>query len=453
MTTYDVAVIGGGPGGYVAAEKAAQAGLSTILFEERDLGGTCLNRGCIPTKALLRTANLFEEAKHGASLGVVADPQFNFEAAHKTKSEVVQKLRGGVASLMKKCGVEVIPHKAQISGEHTIVADGETYEANNIIIAVGTTPAIPPIEGVDGEGVYTSDDFLEDNSPNPNSIIIFGVGVIGMEFASIFSSLGKEVTVFGRGPAVLKSLDSELGQRLSADMKKRGVALNLNCQVTSFSGKPGDMKATYTDKNGDEHEVCAEAVLVCTGRTPNTKELFTGDFSVEMNRGYVVCDETGKTSCPSIWAIGDVRAGAIQLAHFASAQGENVVSVIAGKKPEVDESVVPSCVYTHNEIAEVGLTQSKAKDQGIEVEVAKLPLGTNGKCLIEGAQTGLYKLVFDPASHKLLGASLMCPHATDLIAELALAVKLGLTAENIVSTIHAHPTVSEMTREVAATIL
>lgn len=453
MCDFDVAVIGGGPGGYVAAEAAAKAGLSTLLFEERDLGGTCLNRGCIPTKALLRSGHIFEEAAHGEKLGVIADPKFDFEAAHANKAEIVQKLRAGVGQLMKKCGVNVIAEHAQISGEHTVVAGGQTYDCKNIIIATGTTPAHPSVEGIDLPGVYTSDDLLEDNPPNVKSIAIFGVGVIGMEFASFFQSIGAEVNLFGRGPQVLRVLDSEISQRLMADMKKRGVKFNMNASVKKFSGTPGNMTVTYDDKDGNEQEVNAEGILVCTGRTPNTAGLFTSDFTVEMNRGYIVCDENGQTSCPSIYAIGDVRAGAIQLAHFASAQGENVVNVIAGKKPEIDEGVVPSCVYTAIEIAEVGTTQAKAKEAGIEVDVAKLPLGTNGRCLIEGAQSGLYKLVFDHNTHKLLGASLMCPFATELIAELALAVKLGLTAEDIERTIHAHPTINELTRETTKTIL
>lgn len=450
MAEFDIAVIGGGPGGYTAAEKAAHRGKNVVLFEERELGGTCLNRGCIPTKALLRSAESYGKATRSADMGVtVQGAAFDSQVAHQRKAQVVATLRDGVQHLMDKHGVTVVHERATIADAHTVEAAGQSYDVGNIIIATGSAPAVPPIEGIRLPGVYTSDDLLADDAPHLESIIIVGGGVIGLEFASMYSELGIPVAIVEAADRILPPFDKEIAQRMGSSLKKRGVEINAKCRVTSFSGTPGAMQVTFEDKKGESHTLTAAGVLVAVGRTPATKGLFADGAEPEMERGALIVDEKGETSIPGIYAIGDVRAHTIQLAHVASAQAENVVSVILGNEPEVDENVVPSCVYTFPEIAQVGMTEAQAKEAGLEFERAKVLASANGKCLIEGVDTGMAKLVAEKGTGKLLGAQLVCPHATDMIAEISLAIQAGLTAGDLVSAIHPHPTVSEMIRDAA----
>lgn len=454
MNTFDIAVIGAGPGGYTAAEKAARAGKSVVLFEERELGGTCLNRGCIPTKALLRSAEAYHSAKHSTDLGVSTIGVTLDHAVMQTrKSQVVTTLREGIQTLMDKSGVSVVTARATITGPGAIEAAGETYHADNIIIATGSAPATPPIEGIHSPGVYTSDDLLADDAPELSSIVIVGGGVIGIEFASMYSALGVDASIVEAAERILPPFDKEIAQRMTTTLKKRGVEINTRCRVMSFAGNPGSMQVTFEDKKGETHTLEAEGVLVAVGRTPSTKGLFAEGFSVETQRGAISVDEVGQTSEKGIYAIGDVRYLGIQLAHAASAQAENVVASICGDARPVDESLVPSCVYSFPEIAQAGLTEAEAKEAGIEIVRAKALASANGKCLIEGVESGMAKIVAEKQTGRIIGAQLICPHATDMIAELALAIRNNLTAADLVSAIHPHPTVSEMVREAAAQLL
>ncbi len=451
MESFDIAVIGGGPGGYTAAAKAAKAGKSVVLFEERELGGTCLNRGCIPTKALLRSAEAYHKARNSADLGVSArGVELDESVMHERKDQVVQTLRAGVNSLMVKSGVTVVHERAMVAGPHTVQTPWQDYEVGSIIVATGSVPAIPPIEGIRIPGVYTSDDLLSSDAPSLSSIVIVGGGVIGLEFASMYSAIGVQVFIVEAAERILPTFDKEVSQRMATALKKRGVEINVRCRVTSFSGTPGQMEVSFQDKKGSEQVLRAEGVLVAVGRTPSTKGLFAEGAEPHMERGAIVVDELGRTSIPGVYAIGDVRHHGIQLAHVAAAQAENVVSTILGKEPEVDESLVPGCVYTFPEIAQVGMTEAQAKDAGIEVVRAKALASANGKCLIEGVDVGMAKLVAEKGTGRILGAQLVCPHATDMIAELALAIKGKLCAADLVSAIHPHPTVSEMVRDAAA---
>ncbi len=431
--SYDIAVVGGGPGGYVAAEEAAARGLSVVLFERDFVGGTCLNRGCIPTKTLLH------DAAPGAS----------FVAMHARKRAVVEQLRGSIEKLLKQRKVTVVRGSATIVAPGVVRCDGQDYEARDIIVATGSVPATIPVPGIDLPGVYSSDDLLEGEGINLSSLAIVGGGVIGIEFATLYAQLGAHVTVIEATERILPTLDREIAQRVGMHLKKRGVAVEASARVVSIEGKPGALTVSYLDKRGGEKSVEAEGVLVACGRRANTEGLFAPGVQPELERGALVCDGDGHTSIERLWAIGDVVAGVVQLAHVAEAQARNVVAAIRGAEPPVDARVVPSCVYTSPEVASVGLTEGEAKERGIAVRTAKALTGANGKCLVEESESGYVKLVADAESGVIVGAQLVCPRATDLVAELALAISLGCTARQLAAVIHPHPTVSELISDAA----
>lgn len=442
---YDIAIIGGGPGGYTAAEKAAKAGLQVVLFEQEDLGGTCLNRGCMPTKALLHSAETFAALAHAQDLGVhTQGASYDFAAMHQRKAQVVETLRQGVEKLMKANKITVVHGQACIQKAGVVTCNEETYEVRDILIATGSKVAYPPIPGIDLPGVYNSRDMLQGNGQDFSSMVIIGGGVVGVEFASIYRCLGCQVTLLEAADHILPFMDREIAQRLTMILKKQGVTVEAKAMVQRIEGYPDAMTVTYTDKKGAEHQITAQGVLAAAGRIANLDGLFGPDFSLELDRGAVVGDEIGRTSVPHVYVIGDAKARNIQLAHVASAQGENVIADILGKRPPLDMSVVPSCVYTVPEIASVGLTEEKAKADGIAVKTGKYLTGANGKCLIEGTESGYVKLVTDSATGRLLGAQLVCPRATDMVGELTVAIQKGLTAADLAQVIHPHPTFSEM---------
>lgn len=442
---FDIAIIGGGPGGYTAAEKAAKAGLQVVLFEQEDLGGTCLNRGCMPTKALLHSAETFAALSHAQDLGVhTQGASYDFAAMHQRKAQVVETLRQGVEKLMKANKITVVHGQACIQKAGVVTCNDETYEVQDILIATGSKVAYPPIPGIDLPGVYNSRDMLQGNGQDFTSLVIIGGGVVGVEFASIYRCLGCQVTLLEAADHILPFMDREIAQRLTMILKKQGVTVEAKAMVQRIEGYPDAMTVTYTDKKGAEHQITAQGVLAAAGRIANLDGLFGPDFSLELDRGAVVGDEIGRTSVPHVYVIGDAKARNIQLAHVASAQGENVIADILGKRPPLDMSVVPSCVYTVPEIASVGLTEEKAKADGIAVKTGKYLTGANGKCLIEGTESGYVKLVTDSATGRLLGAQLVCPRATDMVGELTVAIQKGLTAADLAQVIHPHPTFSEM---------
>ncbi len=442
---FDIAIIGGGPGGYTAAEKAAKAGLQVVLFEQEDLGGTCLNRGCMPTKSLLHSAETFAALAHAQDLGVhTQGVSYDFAAMHQRKAQVVETLRQGVEKLMKANKITVIHGQACIQKAGVVTCNDETYEVQDILIATGSKVAYPPIPGIDLPGVYSSRDMLQGNGQDFASLVIIGGGVVGVEFASIYRCLGCQVTLLEAADHILPFMDREIAQRLTMILKKQGVTVEAKAMVQRIEGYPDAMTVTYTDKKGAEHQITAQGVLAAAGRIANLDGLFGPDFSLELDRGAVVGDEIGRTSVPHVYVIGDAKARNIQLAHVASAQGENVIADILGKRPPLDMSVVPSCVYTVPEIASVGLTEEKAKADGIAVKTGKYLTGANGKCLIEGTESGYVKLVTDSATGRLLGAQLVCPRATDMVGELTVAIQKGLTAADLAQVIHPHPTFSEM---------
>ncbi len=448
---YDIAIIGAGPGGYTAADEAAKAGKTVVLFEERDLGGTCLNRGCIPTKALIHAAETAHAAASSRDVGVSCENvTFDMAQAHARKDEVVGQLRDGIAKLMRADKVEVVEGHATIAGAGVVECAGNRYEADDIIIATGSVPNKVPIPGIDGPGVYTSDDLLEGEVIELSSIAIIGGGVIGMEIAGMYANAGVAVHVLEAAERILPPMDKDIAQRVAMLGKKQGMSISAGVRIQSIAGEPGSVTVTYLDKKGAEQQLVVDGVLAATGRRSNLEGLFAEgcDCVPEVGRG-VVADASGATSVAHLWVIGDAKAGNIQLAHVASAQARNVVAAICGNDATVDESVVPSCVYTSPDVASVGMTEAEAKDAGISVKCAKAVTGSNGKCLIEGAPSGFIKLVTCADTGVILGAQLVFPRATDMIAELTLAVQLKLTAAQLARAIHPHPTFCEAIGELA----
>lgn len=434
---YDVMIIGGGPGGYTAANKAARNGLKTVLFEKNKIGGTCLNRGCIPMKSLIQSAHVYKDAKDGELFGVSAqNVSLNYDRVKERRDEVVTQLRTGVEKSLKANKVDVVSGEAKIIEKDKVSCNGEIYEGDHIVIAAGSIPAIPPIEGK--EYAITSDDVLEKDHQLKSSIIIIGGGVIGCEIADALNTYGVNVTVIEMADRLLPTLDKELGTRLNMFFKKKGITAICSAAVKKISE---DHSVTFTDKKGEEQVLQADEVLIATGRRADIASLAEDSLGLEINRG-VVSDDNGKTNIDNIYVIGDARSGNIQLAHVAEAQGENIVDLILGKDPEIDMSVIPSGIYTEPEIASVGVGEDQLKEKGIEYQSKKFLTGANGKCLIENSESGFVKILI--ADDVIVGGSIITPHATELIGELAIAVQKKMSPDQFVKVVHPHPTISEM---------
>ena len=450
MNEYQLIVIGAGPGGYEAAIRAAQLGLTTALVENRQVGGTCLNRGCIPTKALLHAAALYRGVQEFESVGLCAQGvSFDIQKVHDRKNQVIEQLRSGIEQLIKANKIDLYQGTGTLTGPHSVtVATGEgpvELAGENILVATGSQPSRPPIPGLDLPHVGTSDEFLFLEDKLYENLIIIGGGVIGVEFASVYQSFGCKVTIVEAMDRILPPMDREISQNLAMILKKRGVAIHTGAMVERLGGTPEGIACHFTQK-GKEQVVTADGVLVAIGRRPNTDGLFAEGFSVEMERGRIVTDEAFRTNVPSIRAIGDVTAK-IQLAHMASAQGLTAVELIAGKEPSICLTAVPGCVYTDPEIATVGLTEEECKEKGIAVHKGKYIMSGNGKSIIEQADRGFIKLLFDEKTDVLLGAHLMCCRATDLISELSTAIVNKLTSKELSSVIRPHPTFTEAVTE------
>ena len=465
---FDLVVIGAGPGGYEAAIEGVQKGMKVALVENRELGGTCLNRGCIPAKTILHTAELYHDLQSGPSIGLTArEPVIDMEMVQKRKDEVLEQLRKGIASLMKTNRISVFygtgtildrEHvKVALSGEKTgekaeEQPDGQkqdqvVLETGHILIATGSVPACPPIPGSSLPGVVTSDGLL-DKKDMFEHLIIIGGGVIGMEFASVYSSLGHGVTVIEALDRILPTMDKEIAQNLKMIMKKRNVDIHTGAKVEEIlqteDGK--GLICRYTEKD-KPCEARADGILIATGRRAYTGGLITDESSREvkdmaMERGRIVTDETYETSVPGIYAIGDVTGG-IQLAHAATAQGRNAVAHMAGENMVIRTDIVPSCVYTNPEIGCVGISADEAKARGMEAVTKKYIMSANGKSILSQQERGFIKVVADSGSHRILGAQMMCARATDMISQFAVAMANGLTLEDMAKVIFPHPTFSE----------
>ena len=440
MYDFDLIVVGGGPGGYEAALHAAKLGLRTALIEKDFVGGTCLNRGCIPTKALLHASSVYEEAKNGAALGISCEPAIDLNAVYAYKQQVVEKLRGGVEGLLKSAKVAVIKGLGTLTAPHTVAVGDAAYTAENILLATGSVPARPPIPGLDLPGVLTSDELLSGVKPF-QSIVIIGGGVIGMEFATFFNDLGVDVTVVEGLDRLLPLLDKELGQNLAMIMKKRGVKIATGAMVKSVTKTENGLSVNFESK-GAPASAEAEDVLCAIGRRPYTDGLFGEGVSLETEGRRIKVNEKFETSMKGVYAIGDVSAK-IQLAHVATAQGLYAVNEIAGKNNGVDLSIVPSCVYTRPEIASVGMTEQEAKDAEIPVKVGKVTMFSNGRTVIVNGDRGFMKVLAHAETRRILGVQMMGVNVSDMIGELGLAIANGLTPEDLLKAMRPHPTFEE----------
>ncbi|MCI8856851.1 MAG: dihydrolipoyl dehydrogenase [Clostridiaceae bacterium] len=441
---FDLIIIGAGPGGYVAAERAAELGLKTAIVEKEQLGGTCLNRGCMPTKALLHAAKQLSHMHSAGSLGLIADGvDYDFNAVQRSKNVSVDQLREGIAQGFKLKKVTHLVGTAQITAPNTVSVDGKAITAANILIATGSVPVRPPIPGLDLPGVVTSDELLSPEGRDFRQLVIIGGGVIGMEFAAIYRALGRAVTVIEAAPRLLPAMDREISQSLAMLLKKQGIEIALNARVERIVDAEDGLAVIYTDKKGEECRAEADGVLAAVGRRAYFDGLFADGLCPETAHGALVCSQHFETSIKGIFAVGDVIAGSVQLAHAASAQGVSVVHRLAGRPIPANLKYVPSCVYVDPEIASVGMTEAQAKAEGIPVLVGKTPTLANGKSLIEHCERGFIKLVFRAEDEVLIGAQLMCARATDLIAAPALAIVNGLTRRQFLQVILPHPTFSE----------
>lgn len=457
MKSVQLAIIGSGPGGYVAAIRAGMLGLETAIIEKDPfLGGTCLHRGCIPTKALLHTAELYDELKHIADHGItVSDFKLDIAKIHERKAGIVGKLAKGVQYLMKKRSVEVITGTGSFVDAKTIrvAADGgeETVKADNIIIATGSAPAHLPHIQPDGDRIINSDHILELQEV-PKRLAVIGSGAVGSEFASVFASFGSEVHLVEILPRLLPIEDEEVSKQFERSFKSRGIKCYTSTEVTAVKVTKKAATLTMKTKDGKESTLEVDRVLVATGRRPVLDGLGHEAVGVAMEGRYIAVDEYMRTSAPGIYAIGDV-CPTPWLAHVASREGIVAVDHIAGKPVEpIDYTKVPNCTYTAPEVASVGLTEARARELGYDVRVGKFPFSVIGKAMIVGETAGFVKIVSEKRYDEMLGVHIIGPKATELIAEATLGLKLETTVEEVSHTIHAHPTLSEAMLESAHSV-
>ena len=451
---YDLLIIGAGPGGYEAAFDAAEHGMKVAVVEKDRLGGTCLNRGCIPTKALMHSSDVYREAAHGAELGVeVSGLKSNRKRIGERKDEVLDTLRGGIAALMTKKKIDVIEGAAVVIGDHDVKVGAETYTAEKIMVATGSEPFMPPIPGKDLPGVIDSTELINMGSEEIPEFVIIGGGVIGIEFATIYADLGDHVTVIEGLDRLLPTLDKEIGRSIKMTLEKKGVDVHVSSPVQRIEQDGDKLVVTLKNKKEEEISIAADKVLMCVGRRPNTEGVFSDEFLASHEglmdaKGFILVNDIYQTVCPSIYAIGDCIGG-IQLAHTATAEGRNAVALMAGEDATINMDTVPSCIYTDPEIAVVGMTADEAKEAGIAVVSKKYPMSANGKTVIAGLDRGFVKLVAREEDHVLIGAHLLCGRASDLIGELAVAIGQGMTLEEVGDIIHPHPSFVESIMEAA----
>ena len=443
---YDVAIIGGGPAGYTAAEKAAKGGLSTVLFEKNALGGVCLNEGCVPTKTLLYSAKTYDQIKHASKYAVSAEnPSFDYPKIIARKNKVVKKLTAGIRMKMKESGVEVITGEAMIQGKTDegnilIQCAEQVYEAKNLLVCTGSESVIPPIPGVNETEYWTSREALQ-SKELPASLIIIGGGVIGMEFASFFNSMGTEVQVVEMLDKILGPMDKELSDMLQAEYTKRGVKFYLGHKVTGIHGQE-----VTVEKDGESFTLHGEKVLLSVGRRPVTKGFGLETLALEPFRNGIKVNEYMQTSLPNVYACGDITAFSL-LAHTAVSEAEVAIDHILGKARAMSYKAIPGVVYTNPEIAGVGKTEEELQTSGTPYQVKKIPMAFSGRFVAENEMgNGVCKLIL-AEDGTLIGAHLLGTPASELIVIAGIAIEKGMKAEELTSFVFPHPTVGEILKE------
>ncbi len=442
MKSYDLIIIGGGPAGYVAAERAGEKGLKVLLTEHRHLGGVCLNEGCIPSKTLLHSAKLYHYATHSEAYGVQTEKaSFNFIPVQERKNRIINTLRKGLSGLMKKNKVDVVTGRGKLLPDGGVEVNGDIFQSDNILIATGSSPAAPPIPGNDLSKVLDSTGILECNTA-PDNIVIIGGGVIGCEFACFFGSIGVPVTVIEMLPEICPSVDQEIAAGLRRELEKKNISFHLNARVEEITEK-----TVVFSSDGKSSSVERDLVLMAAGRTPNTDGLGLEARRVGFDRGGIHVNERCATNIPGVWAAGDVT-GRVWLAHAASRMGEVVVNNISGKKDEMRYHTVPGVIYTNPEVATVGWTEAQARDKGWPVRTAKLPMTVNGRYLAEhDDERGLIKIVLHGETNALLGVHMIGGACSEMIFGAASMIEMEVRSDEIADMVFPHPTVSEVVRD------
>lgn len=446
-----IIVIGGGPAGYAAAIKAAQLGASVILAEEHKIGGTCLNCGCVPAKTLLRTAVFYHNASLNAIPGVVAkNVSLDWDGAQKNKETIVSQLSNGVSMLLKRNGVTVYNEKALMLSPTQVRVGNETLQADAIIIAAGSISAPLSLPGKKSSRLFTVDSAAALSLERlPESIVIVGGGVVGVEFAVMFRKLGIKTAIIEQAPRLLPSADAEVAEYLKMTLEADGVDVYTNANIVQ-SVESKNMVTLTIMSDSQTGTVAARTLLAAAGRSPNTAGLGFEGAGIKISRGAIITDDNFQTNVSGIYAVGDCN-GKVMLAHAAMAQGETAAEHIMGMNPCVSTRLIPACIYSYPEIAYIGMTEEQLKSGGVEFSVGRFDLAGNSKSIIEGSG-GFVKILADRRLGEILGVHIVGPGATELIAEAAMCMNMEGTVEDIVSTVHAHPTVSEAMRESAMSV-
>jgi dihydrolipoamide dehydrogenase len=446
---YDIIVLGAGPGGYPAAIRASQLGANVAIIEKKQVGGTCLNVGCIPTKAMVRAQEVLLDCKRAGEFGILVDNiRLDFAKLMERKDAVVNNLRAGTEKLLEGNHCDLYKTTGTIIGPGTIRLgnNDEELKAKKIIIATGSVSTPVEVEGVENEGVITSDEILA-LTKLPESLCVIGGGVIGMEFASIFNAYGSQTSVVVTSPRILRLVDEELARRYNVMLKKQGVNVMVNTSIKKVAKSDGGLLLTFEGPSG-ETTLEAEKLLLAKGRSPFIQGAGLENIGVETNRGRVVVNEYLETNVPNVYAIGDVIGGKM-LAHEASYEGEVAAENACGHKRAVEYHAIPDCIFTTPEISGVGRDEESCKKAGIAYKVSKFPFSALGRAQAMGETDGLVKILTDEGSGVIIGAQILGPRAADLIAELALAVQNRMTAAQVAHTVHAHPTLPEAVQEAA----
>lgn len=445
--TYDILILGGGPGGYVAAIKGAQLGLKVALIEKDNVGGVCLNEGCIPTKTLLKSAKVYRLIKHASNYGIHVDSNsvtFDWTDILNRKSKVIKTLTDGVKGLLKKNGVEVFEGYGEVIDPTTVKVGSEVINTKHLILATGASPIMPTILGLteafERQFVYTYKGLL-DYPTIPQSLVIIGGGVIGLEFAQLFSSFGTKITIIERTEKILMTVDDDIRAAYLRILKKEKIEIITSANVTEIK----DNSVIY-ELNGESHQAFSDIVLLSVGMKPNLESFKS--LNLEITKQGVVVNKHLQTSIPSVYAIGDLT-GKMMLAHAASAQGMTAVETIAGQSSQFNFTDVPSAIYGFPEIAWIGLNEQTLKAQNTPYKSSKFPLMANGRSLAEGETDGFVKVLINPDTGEILGAHIIASNASDLLAEVVLAIKSEATIAEVANAIHLHPTVSETVMESA----